>query len=76
MEPGIEFRIIYRDNEVIKVRISASNGCFCGSAHVYLGTGQLADIAAQLLGFPMRTRTQKLLCEWKLPERWRGKATA
>jgi len=34
-----------------------------------------ADLA-QLLGFEMRTRTQKLLCEWKLPERWRGKAHA
>jgi 2-phospho-L-lactate/phosphoenolpyruvate guanylyltransferase len=34
-----------------------------------------ADLA-QLLGFPMRTRTQKLLCEWKLPERWRGTASA
>ncbi|MGI9104230.1 MAG: 2-phospho-L-lactate guanylyltransferase [Terriglobales bacterium] len=31
---------------------------------------------AQVLGFPMRTRTQKLLCDWKLPERWRGKAAA
>ncbi len=34
-----------------------------------------ADLA-QLLGFEMRTRTQKLLCEWKLPERWRGQAHA
>jgi 2-phospho-L-lactate guanylyltransferase len=34
-----------------------------------------ADLAL-LLGFPMRTRTQKLLCKWKLPERWRGKASA
>ena len=34
-----------------------------------------ADLA-QLLGFPMRTRPQKLLCEWKLPERWRGRASA
>ncbi len=31
---------------------------------------------AQLLNFPMRTRTQKLLCAWKLPERWRGNASA
>jgi 2-phospho-L-lactate guanylyltransferase len=31
---------------------------------------------AQLLGFPMRTRTQELLCAWKLPERWRGEARA
>jgi 2-phospho-L-lactate guanylyltransferase len=34
-----------------------------------------ADLA-QLLGFPMQTQTQKLLCEWRLPERWRGKASA
>lgn len=34
-----------------------------------------ADLA-QLLGFEMRTRTQKLLCEWELPQRWRGKAHA
>jgi 2-phospho-L-lactate guanylyltransferase len=34
-----------------------------------------ADLA-QLLSFPLRTRTQKLLCEWKLPERWLGKASA
>ncbi len=34
-----------------------------------------ADLA-QLLGFPMRTRTQKLLCDWHLPQRWRGKASA
>lgn len=30
-----------------------------------------ADLA-QVLGFPMRTRSQRLLCDWKLPERWRG----
>ncbi len=31
---------------------------------------------AQVLGFEMRTRTQKLLCDWNLPERWRGRASA
>jgi 2-phospho-L-lactate/phosphoenolpyruvate guanylyltransferase len=34
-----------------------------------------ADLA-QLLAFEMRTRTQKLLCDWELPQRWRGKAHA
>ena len=34
-----------------------------------------ADLA-QLLGFTMRTRTQRLLCDWNLPERWRGRASA
>ncbi len=31
---------------------------------------------AQLLSFAMRTRTQKLLCQWELPARWRGKLHA
>jgi 2-phospho-L-lactate guanylyltransferase len=56
-----------------------------GKTSVVLDNADLPGIAldidrpadlAQLLGFPMRTRTQKLLCEWKLPERWRGKASA
>lgn len=42
---------------------------------IALDVDRPADLV-QLLGFPMRTRTQKLLCEWKLPERWRGKASA
>ena len=56
-----------------------------GKTSVVLDNADLPGIAldidrpadlAQLLGFPLRTRTQKLLCEWKLPERWRGKASA
>lgn len=56
-----------------------------GKTSVVLDNADLPGIAldidrpadlAQLLGFPMRTRTQKLLCKWKLPERWRGKASA
>jgi 2-phospho-L-lactate guanylyltransferase len=49
-----------------------------GKASIVLDNADLPGIAldidrpadlAQLLGFPMRTRTQKLLCEWKHPER-------
>ena len=38
---------------------------------IALDVDRPADLA-QVLGFPMRTRTQRLLCDWKLPERWRG----
>ncbi len=31
---------------------------------------------AQLLGSPVRTRTQQLLRDWKLPEQWRDEASA
>jgi 2-phospho-L-lactate/phosphoenolpyruvate guanylyltransferase len=56
-----------------------------GKTSVVLDNADLPGIAldidrpadlAQLLGFPMRTRTQKLLCRWKLRERWRGKSSA
>ena len=38
---------------------------------IALDVDRPADLA-QALGFPMRSRTQRLLCDWKLPERWRG----
>lgn len=55
-----------------KTTVVLDNAGFPGIA---LDIDRPADLA-QLLGFPMRTRTQKLLCDWKLPERWRGKASA
>jgi len=56
-----------------------------GKLSVVLDNANLPGIAldidrpsdlTQLLTFPTRTRTQNLLCEWKLAERWRGKANA
>jgi len=46
-----------------------------GLPGIALDIDRPADLA-QLLGFELRTRTQKLLCDWKLPERWRGQAHA
>jgi 2-phospho-L-lactate guanylyltransferase len=59
--------------------------CASGRPCVVLDSAGLPGIAldidrpsdlAQVLGFEMRTRTQKLLCDWNLPERWRGRASA
>ncbi len=52
MEIGFQFEIPYRDNDLVKVRVSAWNGAFGGAADVCLGTGQLGEVAAQLRGFP------------------------
>ena len=52
MQTGFKFEILYRDNDLVKIRVSARNNQFGGKADVYLGTGQLVDIATQLQGFP------------------------
>jgi hypothetical protein len=51
-EIGFQFRVLYRDNDLVKVRASAWNGVFGGAADVYLGSGRLGEIASQLRGFP------------------------
>jgi hypothetical protein len=52
METGFQFDVLYRDNDVVKVRVSASNSVFRGTADVYLGTGRLGEVAKALQGFP------------------------
>ncbi len=52
MKIGFQFEVLYRDNDLAKVRVSAWNGTFRGTADVYLGAGQLGAVATQLRGFP------------------------
>jgi hypothetical protein len=51
-EIGFQFSVLYRDNDLVKVRVSASNSVFRGVADLYLGTDQLSEVATQLRGFP------------------------
>ena len=51
METGFQFDVLYRDSDLVKVRVSAWNGAFAGTSDVYLGIGQLGEIAKQLQGF-------------------------
>jgi hypothetical protein len=52
MESGLQLDVLYQDSDLAKIRVSASNDVFGGTADVYLGLGQLAEVAAQLEGFP------------------------
>lgn len=52
MEPGFQLEIIYRDKDLIEVRVSAWNGVFGGSSDVYLNKGDLGALAEKLRGFP------------------------
>jgi len=52
MIAGLEFTNLWRDYDIIEVRIVAQNGHFRGTANVYEGTGKLAEAATLLRGFP------------------------
>jgi hypothetical protein len=52
MRPGIEFKIVWFDQDAIELRVSSSNGTFSGQTNLYLGRGRLSEIADRLKGFP------------------------
>jgi hypothetical protein len=52
MEVGFKFEDIYRDADVLEVRVSGWNGAFGGVADIYLGSGRLGEVATLLQGFP------------------------
>jgi hypothetical protein len=53
MDVGLQFQVIYYDQDLIEVRVSAWNGSFGGSANIYFGMGELEQIAAGLRSFPI-----------------------
>src|SRR5438477_5900173 len=52
MEVGIEFQLIWHDNDVLNLRVLAWNGDFGGVAEIYEGVGDLHVAASNLRGFP------------------------
>jgi hypothetical protein len=52
MDIGFRFEVIYKDSDLLEVRISAWNGAFGGTADVCARIGQLEETAAKLKGFP------------------------
>lgn len=52
MYVGFEFRVIWHDNDVLNLCVSAWNGQFGGVAEVYEAIGALRDAASRLRGFP------------------------
>jgi hypothetical protein len=49
---GIEFEVIWFDQDVIECRVRCSNGPFCGTADIYLAHDDLLNAADMLSGFP------------------------
>ncbi len=51
-KPQLRVDLIWEDVDIEGVRISASNGTFCGSTQVYLAPRELGVLAETLKGFP------------------------
>jgi hypothetical protein len=52
MEKGIRFKSIWEDSDLLEIALSAWNGEFGGTAKIYLGHGELMEMAKALKGFP------------------------
>src|SRR5687767_14654306 len=63
IESGVRISVIYTDEHLIELRISASNGVFAGQADVYADSGAPAEFAVALRGFP---KTQGDVREFEL----------
>ena len=49
---GIEFEVVWFDEDVTQHQIRCSNGSFCGAAKMYLAHDDLLKAAETLSGFP------------------------
>jgi|ERR1700722_8007435 len=52
MQTGIRFHVIYQDDDLIQVCVTAWNGAFGGLAEIYAGISTLSEAAANISGFP------------------------
>jgi hypothetical protein len=49
---GIEFEVLWFDQDMIEYRVVCSNGSFCGATKMYLTHDGLSKAAETLSGFP------------------------
>jgi predicted secreted hydrolase len=54
VDAGIRFKVLWWDDAVQEIRVSASNGVFAGEADAYVSHGALSKLATDLSGFPLR----------------------
>jgi hypothetical protein len=76
MDTGFRFEVIWNDDDVFKVRVSAWNGAFGGSADAYVAIGGLTEAAAKLDGFPLQPSDTRELQFGAFGPEWAGGAAS
>lgn len=56
---GIEFEVVWFDQDVIEYRVVCSNGSFSGATKMYLAPERLSTVAETLSGFPSTTKDSR-----------------
>jgi hypothetical protein len=59
MKPRLTIRVTGQDPDLVGIEVEAQNECFSGTAHTYIGHGELVRLARDLAGFP-KARTDLL----------------
>ncbi len=52
MEVGFQLDVLWHDEDIFNIRVSAWNGAFGGATELYAALGELGEIAKKLAGFP------------------------
>jgi hypothetical protein len=52
VKSGIEFKVVWSDQDVSQLRVKCSNGFFSGDASMYVGHNEVSEMAEGLSGFP------------------------
>jgi hypothetical protein len=74
MDIGFRFEVRWNDEDVFKVRVTAWNGAFGGSADAYVPIGGLTEAAAKLEGFPRQPSDIRELQFGAFGPEWAGGA--
>jgi hypothetical protein len=56
---GIEFEVVWFDQDVIEYQVTCSNGPFCGATKMYLAHDELSKAAEALSGFPTNVKDSR-----------------
>lgn len=56
---GIEFEVVWFDQDVIEYEVRCSNGSFCGAAKMYLAHDDLVTAVGDLNGFPSNSKDSR-----------------
>jgi hypothetical protein len=58
---GIQFEVIWSDQDVIEYRVQCSNGSFSGNVTLYSGHDDLRNAAEVLAGFPSNSKDSRTI---------------
>jgi hypothetical protein len=70
---GIEFEVVWFDQDVIECQVTCSNGPFRGATKIYLAHDDLSRAAETLSGFPSNIKDSRdvQLGAFESPNSWR-----